>query len=55
MTFMPLLFFWGFDWQPKHIVIGLFEAYDTSRHALAKDLIKLLCKYDSRKQIITCS
>jgi hypothetical protein len=46
--------FLGFDWQPKHIAIGLFEAFDTSRHALPKDLIKLLCKYDSRKKIITC-
>jgi len=46
--------FLGFDWQPKHIAIGLFEASDTSKHALPKDLIKLLCKYDSRKKIIIC-
>ncbi len=38
--------FLGFDWQPKNIAIGLFEASDTSRHALLEDLIKLLCKYD---------
>jgi hypothetical protein len=46
--------FLAFDWQPKHIAIGLFETSNTSRHALPKDLIKLLCKYDSRKKIITC-
>ncbi len=44
----------GFDWQPKHIAIGFFQASYTSSHALAKDLTKLLCKYDSRKKIITC-
>jgi hypothetical protein len=46
--------FLGFDWQTKHIAIELVETFDTSRHALPKDLIKLLCKYDSRKKIITC-
>jgi hypothetical protein len=46
--------FLGFDWQTKHIAIELVETFDTSRHALPKDLIKLLCKYDSRKKFITC-
>jgi hypothetical protein len=41
------------DWQPKHILIGLFEAYDTSMHALAKDLTRLLNKYDLRKKNIS--
>ncbi len=38
--------------QPKHIAIGLFEGSNASRHALTKDLIKLLNKYDLRKKII---
>jgi hypothetical protein len=40
------------DWQPKHIAIGLFEAFDTSKHALAKYLTKLLSKCDLREKII---
>jgi hypothetical protein len=44
--------FGGVDWQLKHIAIGFFEAFDTFGHALAKDLIDLLNKYDLRKQII---
>ncbi len=43
---------WGVDWQLKHIAIGFFETFDTSGHALAKDLIDLLNKYDLRKKII---
>jgi hypothetical protein len=36
----------GADWSPKHIAIVFFEAFDTFGHALAKDLIELLGKYD---------
>ncbi len=39
------------DWlAAKHIAIGLFGAFDTSRHALNKDLTKLLNTYDLRKK-----
>lgn len=31
----------------------MFEAFDTSMHALVKDLTKLLDKYDLRKKIIS--
>jgi len=41
----------GADWSPKHIAIVFFEAFDTFRHALAKDLIELLGKYVLRKKI----
>jgi hypothetical protein len=44
--------FLGANWQPKHIVIRLFETFDTSGHALAKDLIELLGKYDLRKKTL---
>ncbi len=45
--------FLGVDQQRKHIAIGLFETFDTSKHALTKDLINLLNKYDLRKKVIT--
>jgi hypothetical protein len=40
------------DWQPKHITIGLFEPMDTFGLALAKDLIKLLRKYNLREKLL---
>jgi hypothetical protein len=44
---LPLLLnFWQVNWQPKRNAIGLSEAFDTFGHALAKDLMKLLGKYD---------
>jgi hypothetical protein len=33
--------FLGFDWQPKHIAIGLFQASYTSRHALTKVIMQI--------------
>ncbi len=45
--------FLGRNWQPKHIIVGLFEAMDTSSQVLAKDLIELLGKYNLKKKIIT--
>ncbi len=33
--------FLGFDWQPKHVTIGLFEAIKTNGQALANNLTKL--------------
>jgi len=41
------------DWQPKHVIIGLFEVTKTIRQALAKSLIELLDKYGLRKNIIS--
>jgi hypothetical protein len=40
----------GINWQPNHIAIGLFQASHTFGHALTKDLIKLLSKYDLKKK-----
>jgi hypothetical protein len=49
MTFFPLLLmFWGLI-NNQNIAIGSFETSDISRHALAKNLTKLLGKYDLRK------
>ncbi len=39
----------GANWQPKRIAIKFFEASNTFGHALAKDLTKLLSKYDLQK------
>jgi len=53
MTFLPLLLIvLGVNWQPKRFAIGLFETFDTFGHTLAKDLIKLLGKYDLTKKIM---
>ncbi len=40
------------DCQPKHIAVGLLEAFDASGHALTKYIIKLLGNFDLRKKII---
>jgi hypothetical protein len=37
---------------PKHVKFGLFEAYQTLRHALAKNFRKLLGQYDLTKKLI---
>ncbi len=42
------------DWQPKHVIIGLFELIETIGQALAKSLIELLDKYGLMKQIVAC-
>jgi hypothetical protein len=36
--------------MPKHVNFDLFEAYETSRHALAKNFRKLLEQYDLMKK-----
>jgi hypothetical protein len=44
--------FLGVYWQPKHIAIGCFEGSNTSRHALASNLLNnLLNTYDLRINI----
>ncbi len=42
----------GGKWQPKHIIVGLSEAMDTSGQDLAKDLIEFLGKYNLKKKMI---
>jgi hypothetical protein len=37
--------FLGFDWKPKHVTLGLFEAIDITKQALARNLINLLDIY----------
>jgi hypothetical protein len=53
MTYLPLwLTFFGVNWQPKHVTIGLFQVVNTYDKTLAKNLIELLEKYNLRKKII---
>jgi hypothetical protein len=42
----------GFDWQPKHVTIGLFEATKTIGWALTNNLTKLFDKYGLSNKII---
>ncbi len=37
-VFALVINFLSSDWQPKHVTIGLFEAIETRRQALAKSL-----------------
>jgi hypothetical protein len=41
------------NWMHKHISIGLFETFETSRQALARSLQDLLEQYSLAKNIIT--
>jgi hypothetical protein len=41
----------GANWQPKCITIRFFETFNTFGHALAKDLIELLSKFDVEKNL----
>jgi hypothetical protein len=38
---------------PKHITIGLFKAFETSRHELANNLKNLFKQYGLTKKTIT--
>ncbi len=48
-VFALAIIFLGFNWQPKHIIVGLFEVTKTSRHVLVRNLIDLLDKFGLRK------
>jgi cytosine/adenosine deaminase-related metal-dependent hydrolase len=46
-----VMIFLSSDWQPKHVIIGLFEAIETTSQALTRSFIDLLDKYGLRKKI----
>ncbi len=50
--FALVINFLSSDWQPKHVIIGLFEATKIIGQSLAKSLIELLDKYGLRENII---
>jgi hypothetical protein len=41
----------GANWQQNVLQLGFFETFNTFGHALAKDLIELLGKYDLEKNL----
>jgi hypothetical protein len=43
--------FLGVNWQPKHIMIELFETMDISKQAMANNLTELLENMVQRKKI----
>jgi hypothetical protein len=50
--FVLVINFLGFDWQPKQVTIGLFEAIEFIKQALANNLTKLFDQYGLRNKII---
>ncbi len=51
-VFVLIMNFLGFDWKPKHVTFGLFEAIETTGQTLARNLIELLDAYGLRNKII---
>lgn len=51
-VFTLVIIFLGFDSRPKHVTLSLFEATNTTRHALARNLIDLLNVYGFKNKII---
>jgi hypothetical protein len=51
-VFILIIIFLGFDWKPKHVILVLFEAVETTRQTLIKIFIKLLNAYGLRNKII---
>jgi len=49
-VFALVLNFLGSNWQPKYIIVGLFEATNISRHLLVRNLIDLLDKFGLKKK-----
>jgi hypothetical protein len=39
-VFILVIIFWGSDWKPKHVILGLFKVVETTRHALIRNLIE---------------
>jgi hypothetical protein len=51
--FVLIINFLGYDWKPKEMTIGLYEAIKTTSQILANNLTKLLDPYGLRKKIFT--
>lgn len=51
---LNVIIFWGFNWKPRHVILGLFEAIETIGQALVKNLTNnLLDAYHLKNMIIT--
>ncbi len=44
-VFTMVVIFWGENWMPKHIIIGLFQTFETLGQTLARNLQDLLEQY----------
>ncbi len=53
VVFALVIKFLNEKWLSQHIIIGLFKANETTKRALARNLIELLDQYDLRKKIVT--
>ncbi len=42
----------GADWQPKHIIIGLFKRIETTWQLLARTLVTLLDEYEFKNKFV---
>ena len=51
-TFCLVINFLTTDWEPKHIIVGFFEAHDTTGAGLAIQLRVLLEKFGLTKKVI---
>jgi hypothetical protein len=53
-TFVVVVNFLNWEWVLCHVIIGLFEAPDTSGAALAELVKPLLTKFKLTNKVITC-
>ncbi len=51
-VFALVISFLNEEWQPQHIIIGLFKTNETTRQVMARNLIELLDQYDLKKKIV---
>ncbi len=51
-VFLLFIIFFGSNWKPKHVTLGLFESIKTIGQVLVKIFIELLDAYCLRNNII---
>jgi hypothetical protein len=52
MMFLPWWLTLSENWQPQHIIVGLFKTNETTSQASTRNLTKLLDQYDLIMKII---
>jgi hypothetical protein len=53
--FVLVIHFLGSHWQPKYVIIGLFEAIENIGQALVNNLTKLFNQYGLKKKLLHMS
>jgi hypothetical protein len=53
--FILVINFLGSHWQPKYVIIGLFEVIENIGQALVNNLIKLFNQHGLRKELLHMS